>query len=243
METTELTKSKEEVIDQFILRTYRIWKSGKLEHLVTKSKETSDSMSYSEFIKFINNSIEYSISSILQKTNLLDDEFFISGDNINGKVFILTDRRIFISSQNDLRKGFDIIYLKDIKTIKFKTGWSASGLITLNDGRIFNYTKLDCGINEEFIYKLKSIDHSHFFLNTNDQTNINVIDDKAFKDGSVAESTKSSNSGGFSFILIAIAAGSFFLYTNRDKLDSDGSIIIYVIGGIFLAYQSAKMFR
>ena len=75
----------------------------------------------------------------------------------------MTDQRIFISPANDFKKGFDIITLGEIKTIKFQTGWTASGVITLHDGKVFNYSKLNAGLKVEFIYALQKIDKSDFF--------------------------------------------------------------------------------
>lgn len=241
-EITQIPKSYEKDIDEFILRTYKIWKSGKLTILIPNSKESADSMSYSEFKELINSSIEYAISTINEKTSLQDGEFFISNDGNKGKVFILTNQRLFISPINDTRKEIDIINIKDINTIEFKTGWTVSGTIKLHNGQVFNYTKLDSYIKEEFINKLKSIDNSYFINDINDDIAF-TQDNNIINDGKVTETEtkKTSNSGNISFILTAIAAGCFFVYMNRDKLDSEASIIIYIIGGVFIAYNTRNI--
>lgn len=169
-----MSNNFEEVVDDFIERTYNIWKSGTLTQLIPKTKEKADSMSYFDFKKYINRIINYSISLILEKTSLLDDEYYVSGIE-NGKSFIVTNQRLFISSQNDFKKGFDIICLKDINTIDFKNKWEGTGSITLLSGQVLKYTKLDYYNLEEFLLKLKSIYNSNFNLDSNN-TFTNSID-------------------------------------------------------------------
>ncbi len=105
MENIKTTTSIDEIVNDFIFRTYKIWKSGDIVHIITNSNETVESNTYDEYKILILNALEYSISSILEKTCLYDNQFFIFWGGDRNNTFILTDKRLFISTKTIYKKN------------------------------------------------------------------------------------------------------------------------------------------
>lgn len=110
----KLDQKKADIIC-FYKATYNSWLSGKVLEFNPKSKELANSNSLDDFIKHLNEYSGNSLVAISDKSGFLRNEVLVFAKS---NKLILTNKRYFISNENNICKQFDAYFLDKIKSIK-----------------------------------------------------------------------------------------------------------------------------